>query len=166
MFFPAIVALIFNRFVHRKSIKSMLGCVVKKPNIKSMVFSVGYPIIFIATCGIIVLIIGFGHLNTGNLTLTYIIISSIILILVNLIPAFGEEYGWIGYLLPKLTKASGKTRGTIILGAVWALYHFPVVLFTCKDYRNWQPLINSHITSCWCFLHNICIFLFLILVPW
>jgi len=61
MFFPAILALIFNRFIHKKSVKSMFSCVFIKPNLKSLVFSIGYPLIFVATCGIIALITGLGY---------------------------------------------------------------------------------------------------------
>jgi membrane protease YdiL (CAAX protease family) len=147
MFFPAIVALIFNRFIHKKSFKSMFSCVFIKPNLKSMVFSIGYPLIFIATCGIIALIIGLGYFNPGNSTLTYIIISSIIVILVNLISVFGEEYGWRGYLLPKLTIITGKTRATIILGVIWALYHFPLVYLLAKTTGIGNPLLIATIQA-------------------
>jgi membrane protease YdiL (CAAX protease family) len=147
MFFPAIVALIFNRLIHRKSIKSMFGCVFTKPNLKSMLFSIGYPLIFIATCGIIALVIDLGHFDLGGSTLTYIIISSIIVILVNLIFIFGEEYGWRGYLLPKLTKVTGKTMATIILGVVWALYHFPIVYLLAKTTGIGNPPLIATIQA-------------------
>ena len=153
MFFPFIVALIFNRLIHRKSIKSMFGCVFTKPNLKSMLFSIGYPLIFIATCGIIALVRGLGHFNPESHTLTYIIISSIIMILVNLIFVFGEEYGWRGYLLPKLTKATGKTMATIILGVIWALYHFPIVYLLAKTTGIGNPLLIAT-------LQSVCVFFF------
>ena len=147
MFFPAIVALIFNRFIHRKSFKSMFSCIFVKPNLKSMVFSIGYPLIFIATCGIIALITGLGDFNLGNSTLTYIIISSIIVILVNLFIVFGEEYGWRGYLLPKLTIITGKTRATIVLGVIWAFYHFPLLYLLAKTTGIGNPLLIATIQA-------------------
>jgi uncharacterized protein len=147
MFFPAIVALIFNRFIHKKSVKSMFSCVFIIPNLRSMVFSIGYPLIFVVICGIIAFITGLGYFNSGNSTFTYIIISSIIVILVNLIFVFGEEYGWRGYLLPKLTIATGKTRGTMILGVVWALYHFPLVYFLAKATGIGNPLLIATIQA-------------------
>jgi uncharacterized protein len=147
MFFPAIVAIILNRFIHRKSVKSMFICVFTKPSLKSMIFSIGYPLIFVAICAIVALITGLGYFNPVNSTLTYILISSIILILVNLIFVFGEEYGWRGYLLPKLTIAAGKTKGTMILGVVWALYHFPLVYLLAKTTGIGNPLLIATIQA-------------------
>lgn len=147
MFFPAIIALIFNRLVHRKSTNSEFGSIFTRPNLKSIIFSIGYPIIFIATCGIISLITGFGHFNPGKSSLTYIIISSIVMILVNLIFVFGEEYGWRGYLLPKLTEITGKNMATIILGVVWALYHFPLVYLLAKTTGIGSPLLIATIQA-------------------
>jgi uncharacterized protein len=147
MFFPAIVALTFNRFIHKKSIKKMFSCVFIKPNFRSMVFSIGYPLLFVATCGIIALITGLGYYNPGKSTFTYIVISSIIIILLNLMVVFGEEYGWRGYLLPKLTNETGKTRATMILGVVWALYHFPIVYLLAKTTGIGNPLLIATIQA-------------------
>jgi CAAX protease family protein len=147
MFFPAIIAIIFNLIQH-KSLKYMFGCVIRRPNLKSIVFSVGYPLLFVILCGLIALITGLGYFNPGNSTLTYILVSSIILIFVNLIPVFGEEYGWRGYLLPKLTKLRGKTNATIILGLIWALYHFPSVYLLAKTTGIGNPLLIATIQSC------------------
>jgi membrane protease YdiL (CAAX protease family) len=108
---------------------------------------------FIATCGIIALVTGLGHFNPVSPTLTYIIISSIIVIMVNLIFIFGEEYGWRGYLLPKLTKSTGKTMATIMLGIVWALYHFPIVYLLAKTTGIGNPQLIA--TS-----QAVCVFFF------
>jgi uncharacterized protein len=41
--------------------------------------------------------------------------------------ALGEEYGWRGYLLPRLLTA-GDIKGTIVMGLIWGLWHLPLVL--------------------------------------
>ncbi len=43
------------------------------------------------------------------------------------IPAYwGEEYGWRGYLLPKLL-GLGKIRAIAVHGVIWGLWHAPVI---------------------------------------
>ncbi len=47
--------------------------------------------------------------------------------LLNAIPVFGEEWGWRGYLLPQLLPL-GQWPALIISGAIWGLWHAPVIL--------------------------------------
>ncbi len=44
----------------------------------------------------------------------------------NSIAAFGEEWGWRGYLLPRLMPL-GKWKAYLIVGVVWGLWHAPMV---------------------------------------
>lgn len=156
MFFPAIVAIIFN-MLGRKSFRSMFSCVTAKPNLKSMVFGIGYPLLFIAICAIAALLTGSGYFNPASLngsSFAAVLITSIILILVNLIPAFGEEYGWRGYLLPRLTRSMGKTTATIIVGIAWALFHFPIVYLLASTTGIGNPLLVAVVQACAAFLFS------------
>ena len=44
-----------------------------------------------------------------------------------------EEIGWRGFLLPRLVKQAGFTWGCLISGIIWALWHYPLLLFA--DYN-------------------------------
>ena len=41
--------------------------------------------------------------------------------------AFGEEYGWRGYLQSELVKL-GRVRGILLLGLIWGVWHWPIIL--------------------------------------
>lgn len=55
----------------------------------------------------------------------------------NLSRALGEEIGWRGFLVPELAKVVGFRSVGIISGLMWAVFHFPVLLFA--DYNAGTP---------------------------
>lgn len=47
--------------------------------------------------------------------------------LLNLIPAFGEELGWRGYLMPRLATRMPAWAASLVSGAIWGLWHAPMI---------------------------------------
>lgn len=45
----------------------------------------------------------------------------------NSLLAFGEEWGWRGFLLPRLMPL-GKLKAYLLLGVIWGLWHAPLIL--------------------------------------
>ncbi len=46
----------------------------------------------------------------------------------NCITCFGEEWGWRGYLLPKLLNAMPMIPAIIVSGVVWGIWHIPTII--------------------------------------
>jgi len=44
------------------------------------------------------------------------------------IAAMGEELGWSGYAIDPMQKRWGPLRAGLLLGAVWAMFHYPALL--------------------------------------
>ena len=47
--------------------------------------------------------------------------------LLNAISTFGEEFGWRGYLLPKLLPL-GHRKAVLLTGVIWGVWHWPIIL--------------------------------------
>ena len=62
-----------------------------------------------------------------------------------MIPAFGEEFSWRGYLLPRLFTRSGVKRALLLHGLITWLWHLPVVvvlgLSAGSNPAIWIPLV-------------------------
>jgi uncharacterized protein len=62
--------------------------------------------------------------------------TAIILFFVFFVAALGEELGWSGYALDPLQRRLGALPASVLLGSVWALWHF-------------GPLIEAHHSAEW-----------------
>jgi membrane protease YdiL (CAAX protease family) len=51
----------------------------------------------------------------------------------NMIFTFGEEFGWRGYLLPRLAPLGG-VKAAIITGIIWGLWHAPIIILNGYNY--------------------------------
>jgi hypothetical protein len=49
----------------------------------------------------------------------------------------GEEIGWRGFLVPELAKKHGFPATAMITGLIWAIWHYPIILFA--DYHGASP---------------------------
>lgn len=63
-------------------------------------------------------------LSDFHLRTTQLLPQVVVIVLI----AFGEEYGWRGYLLPRLMKRFNVFYSSIILGLIWGFWHYPAYL--------------------------------------
>jgi membrane protease YdiL (CAAX protease family) len=60
----------------------------------------------------------------------------------------GEEIGWRGYVLPRLSEYFGLAPASIILGIIWATWHLPLFFFSGGDTRGQSfPLYLLQVTA-------------------
>jgi membrane protease YdiL (CAAX protease family) len=74
--------------------------------------------------------------------------------LVLLIPGFGgawEEPGWRGYALPRLQSGRSALLASLILGALWALWHLPLMWVGQVHYSDLVLVMAAAIVSTWLF---------------
>ncbi len=124
MFGPMLAAMIMRGFISKEGFKGSVG--VNRP-FKFYAIAFFVPFFFILALIIFNQISGIGHFKwTHSIPLfrTILITAGLVFLLLPL--SFGEEYGWRGYLLPRLLPL-GEIKGTFILGVIWACWHLPVL---------------------------------------
>ena len=57
----------------------------------------------------------------------------------NAILAVGEEVGWRGYMTPYLAERFGRRAGLLLSGALWAVWHWPLILLAGYEYGTGYP---------------------------
>ncbi|MGC5011163.1 lysostaphin resistance A-like protein [Streptosporangium sp. DT93] len=81
-----------------------------------------------------------GPLAMDSATLVAVQLAAMVLIapLINSIAAFGEEWGWRGWLLPRLAPL-GTWRALLVSGVIWGVWHFPLTLrgYNYPDLGAW-----------------------------
>ncbi|TMR89800.1 CPBP family intramembrane glutamic endopeptidase [Nonomuraea basaltis] len=66
--------------------------------------------------------------DLGSVAVLQIAVGILIGPLLNAIPTLGEEWGWRGWLLPRLVSANGVFAGLLLSGAIWGVWHAPLTL--------------------------------------
>jgi uncharacterized protein len=82
-----------------------------------------------------------GHVEIGSDFATEFAIDALAQLLPSLVFAFGEEWGWRGYLEPRLDEAQvGRFQRHLIVGLLWAVWHVPYILALGAHYTA-LPLV-------------------------
>jgi len=67
------------------------------------------------------------------ITMLAVILYATLGVIGSMASALGEEIGWRGFLLPRLVQQAGFTWGCLFSGCIWAVWHYPGLLFA--DYN-------------------------------
>src|SRR5262245_22453605 len=72
----------------------------------------------------------------GALILIQALASVTVAVPINSVFAFGEEFGWRGYLLPRLMARLGAWTGLLAHGAIWGFWHAPLIVLIGYNYAR------------------------------
>ena len=127
MWCPGIAAVITHLVYHR-SLRG-LGWSWGKTRYQALSFVT--PIAYSLVAYACVWLLGLGRIRQDIAPVQPLKVAVIVVLgtLVHCIYGLGEEIGWRGLLVPRLVELGGFTRASLISGAIWALWHCPLILF-------------------------------------
>jgi membrane protease YdiL (CAAX protease family) len=124
---PALAALI-TRYIFQRNVR---GFAWQRPSLRWALSAYALPFL-VSGSMFIVAWVAFGYYTTDN-TDTGVLQGLIIAATAGFLAAaafgFGEELGWRGFLVPELAKITNFTNVALISGSIWALWHWPLILF-------------------------------------
>jgi membrane protease YdiL (CAAX protease family) len=124
MWCPGVAAIITSLFF-RKSLR-LIGWRWGKTRYQLLSFFL--PIVYAAVFYAVVWLVGWGRIDKEFSidTVEFFTFG----IFFSLLFALGEEIGWRGFLVPRLSKLTSFTSVCLISGIVWSVWHYPLIIFS------------------------------------
>jgi uncharacterized protein len=124
MYAPALAAVVMRLFISKEGLRSALGPL---PSLRMALGAVLVPMALILILVGIVTVTNIGEATPGKPWGTLLAILTFAGVPISTALAFGEEFGWRGYLLPKLLPL-GEVKAAVIVGLIWGPWHLPVLI--------------------------------------
>jgi membrane protease YdiL (CAAX protease family) len=155
LFGPALAAIIMAAVTGGKpGVKALLSRVVQwRVGLPWYLIALGLPtVLSIATAGLSYLLGASESIQVGALTVLELVLFVLVV---------GEELGWRGYALPLLLEKRSAVTASLILGALWGLWHLPTFLVPGTPQYGLPVTafvlltIEYSILMTWVFLHTL-----------
>ena len=140
MFFPAIGVLI-TRLVTREGFKNAMLGFNLKGNVRyyligwfgPMVLTIFGSVLYFAVCPSEFILTSYNAMMATQPMppAAFWALQGVLMLmapLLNLIPCFGEEWGWRGYLLPKVAQRMKFIPTVLLTGFIWGIWHAPIIV--------------------------------------
>jgi uncharacterized protein len=138
MWCPGLAAIITSRICY----KSTKGLGWHWGKTRWQLISYFLPFLYAGVTYGLVWVSGLGQLDSKALsslaTVQGVITLLVLATLGTGLSALGEEIGWRGFLVPEMAKDLDWIRVSLVTGAIWVLWHTPLILF--GDYRSSAPV--------------------------
>lgn len=160
MMIPSVAHLI-TRLVTKEGFKDTYLALNVKGNIRWYVASIVVKLIEAALCCVLAWkLYGDGMSFSEAFTCedlngkTGLLLMQLACSLIVFFPAFGEEWGWRGYMMPKLTELMGRPAAIITGGVIWGLWHAPLTVSGHNFSTDTNPLLAILLMCVYCTLMN------------
>jgi uncharacterized protein len=124
MYAPALAAVVMRLLISKEGFRGAVG---PRPSLRMALGAVLIPMALVLILVAIVTVSDIGDATPGKPVGTLLAILTFVGVPVGAALAFGEEFGWRGYLLPKLLPL-GEVKAAIIVGLIWGPWHLPVLI--------------------------------------
>ncbi|SCW33121.1 CAAX protease self-immunity [Ruminococcaceae bacterium YRB3002] len=113
----------------------MLGIDLKGKKWMIFLLAIFLPVVYSTLGDVIIWMIcpeAFGETSVSTFVVIIYPLFAVVNGVVLSFAAFGEEFGWRGYMMPKLIELMGMPKAIIIGGIIWGLWHAPL---TCTGHN-------------------------------
>ena len=124
MYAPALAAVVMRVVISKEGLRRALGPL---PSPRMALAAVFIPMAFVLILVAIITATNIGDATPGKPVGTLLAILTFVGVPISTALAFGEEFGWRGYLLPKVLPL-GEVKAAVIVGLIWGPWHLPVLI--------------------------------------
>ncbi len=122
---------------------SLKGLGWRLGKVRYLLLAYALPLAYAAAAYVVVWLLGLGAFSAEGLPAgqglpSFLAVNATVGVVLSLLSATGEEIGWRGFLVPELAKITSFTKMALLSGAIWAVWHMPLILFA--DYHSGAPL--------------------------
>lgn len=160
MMIPSVAHLV-TRLVTKEGFRNTYLAANVKGNVKWYVASVAVKLAESALCAVMICLIyadgrSFSEIFSAEdpALITGLLLLQLAASVIVFFPSFGEEWGWRGYMMPKLTELMGRPAAIVVGGVIWGLWHAPLTVSGHNFSTDTNPLLAVLMMCGLCVLMN------------